>query len=316
MTSFPIPVVCIGGATVDRNLTCTNGFALGVSNPVTSASSFGGVARNVAECLGRLKGKVELVSAVGNDAAGAKLRQHLVEAGVGVQHLITLEGCATAEYIAALEGGDMRAAFADMGIFDQLTPDRVTPALANLASASIVFADCNLPTATIEMLFEGARKNRYLLAIDGVSPAKCKRLPKSLDALGILFTNAAQVTDMTRVSSGIKGVERMLKRGCRTMVATMGPHGLILAEDTKVTVIPAPDVPIVSVSGAGDAIAAGTLLGLSRGVAIQDAVKFGVALATLVLQSVHTVPPHLSLETFYASVKPAQPPGKGTSRVH
>lgn len=316
MTSFPIPVVCIGGATIDRNLTCTHGFALGVSNPVTSASSFGGVARNVAESLGRLQGKVELVSAVGNDSGGARLRQHLVEAGVGVEHLMTVEGHTTAQYIAALEGGDMRAAFADMDIFDQLNPDRVKPALAAITSASIVFADCNLPAATIEMLFEGARKNQYLLAIDGVSPAKCKRLPKALDALGILFTNAAQVTQMTRVPSGFKGVERMLKRGCRTMVATMGPHGLILAEDSKVTVIEAPEVPIVSVSGAGDAVAAGTLFGLSRGIAIQDAVQFGVALAALTLQSVHTVPPQLSLEAFYASITPAEPPRKGKSRVH
>ena len=316
MTSFPIPVICIGGATVDRNLTCTDGFALGVSNPVTSATSFGGVARNVAESLGRLKGKVDLVSVIGDDASGARLKQRLEDTGVGVEHLLNIAGGSTAEYIAAMEGGDMHVAFADMSIFDQLTPDRVRPALAGVTPTTIVFADCNLPAATIEMLFDRARKQQFLLAIDGVSPAKCKRLPKSLDALGVLFTNAAQVTHMTRLSSGPKAVERMMKRGCRNMIATLGQHGLIMTEDRKVTVIPAPDVPVVSVSGAGDAVAAGTLLGLSRGVPLQDAVQFGVALAALTLQSVHTVPPQLSLDMFYASVEPAKPPGKGKSRVH
>lgn len=316
MTGFPIPIICIGGATVDRNLTCTHGFELGVSNPVTSATSFGGVARNVAESLGRLGANVQLVSVVGKDAAGDRLRQHIADASVGTDWLMSLDGHTTAEYIAAMEGGDMRAAFADMGIFDQLTPERVEQALSCVSGPTIVFADCNLPANAIELLFEGARQNRYLLAMDGVSPAKCKRLPKALGSLGVLFTNAAQVSHVTRMASGPKGVERMLKRGCRTMVATMGHHGLILAEDSNILVLPAPDVPVVSVSGAGDAIAAGTLLGLSRALPIKDAVQLGIALAALVLQSVHTVPPQLSMDVLTASVGPSGPPRKGKSRVH
>jgi len=316
LTIHPVPIVCIGGATVDRNLTCTHGFALGVSNPVTSASSFGGVARNVAESLARLGADVQLVSATGNDAPGARLTQALDEAAVGTRHLHKLDGYSTAVYLAAMDGGEMRVAFADMDIFDQLTPDRVTPALANLPPTAIVFADCNLPADTIAMLFEGARQQRYLLAIDGVSPAKSERLPKSLEALGILFTNAAQVSHVTRQKSGQKGVERMQKRGCRSIVATMGEHGLILVEDKKITAIPAPDVPIVSTSGAGDAIAAGTLFGISRGQLLEESVMCGVALAALVLQSVHTVPPQLSLEVLAASLDPIKPPRKGSARVH
>jgi pseudouridine kinase len=256
---------------------------------------------------------VSLVSAVGQDAAGARLTAALKDAGVETKHILTLDGHRTAEYIAAIDKGEMVTAFADMDIFDQLTPDRVVPALASLPPTAIVFADCNLPEETIAMLCEGARLQQYLLAIDGVSPVKCKRLPKTLGSIGILFTNAAQVSHVTRQASGKKGVERMLKRGIRNMVATMGRHGLILAEDEKITVMPAPEVPIVSVSGAGDAVAAGTLFGLSRGRLLAESVMCGVALAALVLQSVHTVPPQLSIDVLTASL---EPPRKGTTRVH
>ncbi len=316
MSLHPVPIVCIGGAVVDRNLTCTDGYTAGASNPVRSASGFGGVARNVAESLGRLGAAVTLVSAVGKDAAGARLTAALQDAGVDTGGVLVLEGYSTAEYLAAMNGGELVAAFADMEIFDRLTPDVVAPALKNLPPTTIVFADCNLPAETIAMLCEGARLQQYLLAIDGVSPAKAKRLPKGLGNVGVLFTNAAQVTELTRQSSGRKGVERMLKRGIRNMVATMGQHGLILAEDEKITVMDAPDVPIVSVSGAGDAVAAGTLFGLSRGQLLVDSVMCGVALAALVLQSVHTVPPQLSLDVLAASLDPAKKPRKGAARVH
>jgi pseudouridine kinase len=316
VNSYPVPIICIGGAVLDRNLTCTDGYTAGASNPVRSASGFGGVARNVAESLGRLGAQVTLVSAVGNDAAGARLTAALKDARVGTDGLATIAGHSTAEYLAAMNKGEMVAAFADMEIFDQLTPDRVAPALANLPPTGIVFADCNLPAETITMLCERARLQQYLLAIDGVSPAKIKRLPKKLGDIGVLFTNAAQVTELTRQSSGHKGVERMLKRGIRNMVATMGRHGLILAEDAKITVMDAPNVPIVSVSGAGDAVAAGTLFGLSRGQMMVDSVMCGVALAALVLQSVHTVPPQLSLDVLAASLDPVKKPRKGATRVH
>jgi pseudouridine kinase len=70
-------VVCVGGATVDRIYRAQALLRLGTSNPVTSVRSFGGVARNVAESLGRLGTEVALVSAVGDDENGRALTAHL-----------------------------------------------------------------------------------------------------------------------------------------------------------------------------------------------------------------------------------------------
>jgi pseudouridine kinase len=316
VTKSSVPIVCIGGAVVDRNLTCTDGFELGVSNPVTSATSFGGVARNVAESLGRLGADVRLVTAVGNDAAGTALLSHIKSAGVDTRHVAVRDDLPTAEYIAAMAGGEMRVAFADMAIFDQLTPDLVQPALADLPSLSMVFADCNLPAETLAMLLEGSSRRQYFLAFDGVSPAKCARLPKRLDALAILFTNSAQLTSMTRLSQVDKSVERMAKRGCTTIIATLGGEGLLLADDDRRALYAAPQVPIVSVSGAGDAIAAGTLFGISQVNELPAAVTCGIALASLVLQTVHAVPQHLSRDVLKAVLAAPASIRKGPKRVH
>ena len=54
------PIICIGGANVDRKLYAKHEIANGTSNPVKSSRTVGGVARNIAENLGRLGEKVDI----------------------------------------------------------------------------------------------------------------------------------------------------------------------------------------------------------------------------------------------------------------
>src|SRR5690606_24733751 len=60
-------VVCIGGANVDRKFRMEKPAQMGTSNPASVTRSVGGVARNVAENLGRLGHRVKLMSIAGND---------------------------------------------------------------------------------------------------------------------------------------------------------------------------------------------------------------------------------------------------------
>ena len=61
-------VVCIGGANVDRKFHLKDAAQQGTSNPARMSVSVGGVARNVAENLGRLDYTVRLLTVAGNDA--------------------------------------------------------------------------------------------------------------------------------------------------------------------------------------------------------------------------------------------------------
>lgn len=111
-------VVCVGGATVDRTYRAQKVLRPGTSNPVTSARSFGGVARNVAESLARLGTRVAWVSAVGDDESGRFLLAHLAGIGIDVSHVRTVPGRATAEYVAVVEpSGELAIGLADMAVF-------------------------------------------------------------------------------------------------------------------------------------------------------------------------------------------------------
>ncbi|MCK9906799.1 PfkB family carbohydrate kinase, partial [Frankia sp. Cpl3] len=60
-------LTCIGGANLDRKARSKEKVRLHSSNPVSISESCGGVARNVAENLGRLGCNTSLITCVGED---------------------------------------------------------------------------------------------------------------------------------------------------------------------------------------------------------------------------------------------------------
>jgi 6-phosphofructokinase 2 len=65
--------------------------------------------------------------------------------------------------------------------------------------------------------------------------------------------------------------------GAEVMVVSLGGAGVLLVTDSGAERIAAPTVPIRSKVGAGDSTVAGMVLGLARGMEIEDAVRLGVA---------------------------------------
>ncbi|MDN6627065.1 MAG: PfkB family carbohydrate kinase [Pisciglobus halotolerans] len=68
------PVVCIGAANIDTQYKIQEQLYFNRTNDVQTEHSLGGVARNIAETLGRLETDVKLLSVVGNDMRGKNIR--------------------------------------------------------------------------------------------------------------------------------------------------------------------------------------------------------------------------------------------------
>ena len=301
-----LPILAIGGAVVDRTYLCANPPSLATSNPVTSHRGLGGVARNVCESLARLGARTRLITAIGDDGGGRAISESLAAAGVDMRSLLTLCGSSTAEYTAAFWQGELFAGFADMGIFEALTPDAVAERLPRDLAGWLVFADCNLPAATLAMLAARAASGPFPLVIDCVSLAKSERLPKSLAGVSLLTLNGDQARQVAGIEALPQAVAAILARGCERVTLTLGANGLIAYEGGAKTEFAAPKVPVVSVSGAGDALIAGTLLGLSEGGSLSASILFGLAATELTLQSIESVPPGLNRALLEATMKQRQ----------
>ncbi|HEY1134264.1 MAG TPA: PfkB family carbohydrate kinase, partial [Nocardioides sp.] len=258
--TLPPHVTCIGGAVVDRSYRIGGPVVLGASNPATGGTTFGGVARNVAENLTRLGVRAALVSIVGDDVPGRALVDDLDRLGVDHWAVRPLAGCTTATHAAVLgPDGDLVVGVADTGAFDEITPERVAEPLSRLDPGAWVFADANLPSATHTRLATARRTRGFRLAVDTVSVAKAPRLPADLGAIDVLFTNLDEartlLADRGRAVAGEEVdhetvVRALRSTGVRAVVLTLGADGQVVAHDEEVVRTPAVSAAVLDRAGA------------------------------------------------------------------
>jgi len=294
-----VEIVCIGGANLDRKATCGR-IRPGTSNPVRFREAPGGVARNVSENLARLGSAVALISFVGEDRDGDFLLSQCQAAGVDVSRCQRLPGSPTGAYWAVLDPlGELQFALSDMALYDEIRWEMLAPHASLLEGARLVFADTNLPAACLEQLARAATRGELRLAIDCVSVEKTKKLPGDLSGLTLLLGNLDEGREVLGwsvdpLADPALASTAILKRGLSRAVITLGADGVFFCEEGRHGLLPAlPVERVKDVTGAGDSFIAGLLSGLSRGLALPEAVGLAQRLAALTLQSEFTVSPQV-----------------------
>ncbi|KAJ0181204.1 hypothetical protein K1T71_003289 [Dendrolimus kikuchii] len=148
-------VLVIGGANVDRTYRVSEDRVQldGSTHACLADQCAGGVARNMAEALWRLRdGRVKLITAIGDDADG----EFLTNIAPG----LILEGCVmntgrTPTYAAVLDSrGDCLLGLGDMKMHNLITPELVDRHMQLLERAPLVVLDGNLPVPTINHIME------------------------------------------------------------------------------------------------------------------------------------------------------------------
>lgn len=288
--------VCIGGACVDRKYAPADHPRLRTSNPASARRSFGGVARNVAENLSRLSVPVSLLSVLGNDENGDALLRHAQQSGIATALLERTSGCPTSEYAAVLdERGDLYIGVSDMSAAALITPALLERHRHSLAQAQWLFADCNLSPEALHYCMSCCSQAGPKLAVDVVSEAKVRRLPRDLHGISLLIMNDGEARSYLESDAPADQCAQLLhERGAAAAVVTRGAQGLVLADPQGIAELPAQHATCIDATGAGDALAAGMLYALIRGRDVREAVKTGMRCAALTVASAASVRPDLS----------------------
>jgi pseudouridine kinase len=290
-------IACIGGAHIDQRGILYAPLVLGTSNPGTVHTDLGGVARNVAQNLSHLGCDVVLCSRVGSDEAGRSVLAQPLDTS-----LITVSAsCPTASYTAILEkNGELVVGLADMEIYDEMTPSVIEPSLPRLREAGLWFLDTNLPAESLDWLLGSAAE--IPVAIDAISVAKSLRLVPLLPRVRYLFCNVAQAGSMTDCAfpNPSEAAKSLRSLGAAAGIVSAGSQGIAVFDSTEITAMPALLAVARDVTGAGDALVAGTLFGLSRGLALRVAARLGLAAAAITIESVNCAAPHLTQEAVFA----------------
>lgn len=294
-------VICIGGANVDRKYIVKSKLQMGTSNPTTSMQSVGGVARNIAENIGRLGHSVRLLSVVGND-----MEYQIIErASSHWMNLFSVEKLAnysTGTYSAILDNeGEMLLALANMEIYDELSVEYIKRQEAYLTNAQLIIVDMNCPKDVIEYLRKLSIGKNIPLAIIPVSSPKMERMPDELEGIELLILNKDESEsylqmEITDQETWKQAAQIFVQKGIKHVVITQGNKGVMYSSSSNDGIIvPAIEVSeVVDVTGAGDAFVSGTIHAWLEGLTMESALNAGMVNASKTLQSPETVRTELS----------------------
>lgn len=306
-SSPDLPVLVIGAASLDIVGRLKGELQPSTSSPAQIRTSFGGVSRNVAENLARLGQPVNLVTVVGNDRSGTGLLASVAEAGVGVCNVLRSEEHPTGTYLAIVDSnGKLRYGLDDMRAIGALTADFIRQHETLFAQSSLLFIDANLPKETIRAAITLARKAHLPICADPTSSTLADRIKPYLPRLRLVAPNSAEASilcgqafNASSRRETLQAAKCLVNQGVDIAIIAMAEFGVCYATSETSGHIPAIRTSILDPTGAGDALTATVLFSLLNDIPLDDAIRLGVAAASLTLRYRGAVVPDLSLEKLY-----------------
>lgn len=299
------PVICIGGANVDRKLYAKHEIMEETSNPVKSSRTVGGVARNIAENLGRLGEPVAFLSVRGEDSDWLEIA-NISSPFMDLTYVAEIKDAATGSYTAVLDkSGDLSIALADMDIFDEITPALLEKNNALLKTAKCIIVDLNCPKETIEYLCSFTSQHEIPLVIIPVSSPKMDRLPKSLERVKWLIVNKDETETFLDLKINDQqdwedAVRKWLLLGVQNVIVTNGSEGVIVgSEGSEIKHFEAIHTPnVTDVTGAGDSFCSGVVYAWLKAQSLDKIIQSGLVNSHKTILSQHTVRQDLSPKQF------------------
>jgi pseudouridine kinase len=192
------PILLLGSSSQDIVGRLESDLQPGTSNPARIRTSYGGVARNVAENLARLGQAVKLVSVVGKDRPGDELLAYTAAAGVDVSAVLRTDLYPTGFYMGVLDPrAHLRFAVDDMRVMSELTPEILQQNQALFENASLVFVDGNLSEASLKVAVSLAKKAKIPICADPASTLLAERLKPHLNKFHLITPNVAEAVALT-----------------------------------------------------------------------------------------------------------------------
>uniref|UniRef100_A0A3Q3QNX8 Carbohydrate kinase PfkB domain-containing protein n=1 Tax=Monopterus albus TaxID=43700 RepID=A0A3Q3QNX8_MONAL len=329
-------IVVIGGINVDfiaKGKMKTLHF--GQTNPGSVCQSFGGVGRNIADCLSRLGHRPLFVSATGADSHSDAVLNYCKH--MDTSSVARLEEQNTATYCVVInESGEMSLGLGDMDIHQQITEHYVSQFEKQLSSATLVCLDGNVPVSTIDYVCSVAKQHNINVWYEPTDLDKaCKPfLSDAWKSLSYSSPNLAELCSMNKtlgiptpevLPSSLEEVlhvavtlSRPLLEHIHCLVVTLGAKGVLVCGEHVAGSVnlqlrkqkrrgqlcalhyPALNVTteeIMNVSGAGDSLAGALMAGILQGRDTHSCVRMGLLAARLSLASPHPIAPTLTLDS-------------------
>jgi ribokinase len=211
------------------------------------SEDLGGKGANQAVVAARAGAKVRLVAAVGDDTAGARIRDALQTEGVIVDGLVTapVPTDRSSIYVDADGENTIVSVTEAAARFDPLAAG----ALADVGRDDTVLCQGNLAVEALIACLSAARE-RGAVAVLNPSPVFATR-DFDWRLASIIVLNAVEAVELGGTDDCYDAARRLRAAGAGTVVVTLGAEGAVAIADEEIRV-PSPTVKALDTTGAGD----------------------------------------------------------------
>ncbi len=244
----------------------------------------GGKGANQAVGAARAGGSVTFVARVGGDVFGDQAIAGFQNDDINVEFVFrdkkTPSGVAL---IFVAKDGENSIAVAS-GANARLSPADIRKARKAIANASAVIMQLETPLQTVQCAVDIAFDSGVPVILN---PAPAQELSDALlKKISILTPNESEAELLTGCktnddASVAKAASRLLGKGVKTVIITLGPAGALIATKDQQQRIPAFKVKAVDSTAAGDIFNGALAVALGEGKSLADAVRFANAAAAI-----------------------------------
>ena len=254
----------------------------------------GGVARNVVEDFANLGMPVSFLSMLEDSAIGRDVARRLTNAGADLSCTTETEDNGLGMWLVILdENGNLAGSISrmpDLSVLENYIAIYGEEVIAESANV-VLEIDMNERIASTILYFAEKYHKKVYSIVGNMSVILAH--PDYLSRTDCFICNEIEATklfgdDLTEYSveqmaEYLPGAARRMK--IPSMVVTMGSKGSVYYDGERSGICPIFPTSVVDTSGAGDAFFSGTVMGLTRQLPLEEAVRYGAKLASMTIAS-------------------------------
>nr|WP_326167591.1 ribokinase [uncultured Lachnoclostridium sp.] len=239
----------------------------------------GGKGANQAYAAGKLGGKVGMIGAVGSDAYGRKLKENLESVGVDTSSIEVISGGATGQAFITVDDEGENSIIVIQGTNGDVTRETIHKYISRVQESDIVIMQLEIPVDTVQYIKELANQMGKIVIIDP-APAQAD-LPDSFwKGVDFIKPNESELEILTgktmdTVEDIKKGARKMLEKGVKGVIVTLGEEGCLLVTKEREDFFETSKVRACDTTAAGDSFTGAFAVALSEGKDCADAIRFG-----------------------------------------
>jgi ribokinase len=252
---------------------------------------YGGKGANQAVMAAKLGARVTMVTKLGRDVFGDGTLKNYREQGIDTTYVMFDDSRFSGVAPIFVDDNAQNFIVIVPGANTGLSPADVQASKQVILGADILISQLEVPMETTLEAFRIAKSGSVRTILN---PAPAAPIPDELVQLAdICAPNETETELLTGQSAGTlaeaeAAARKLLLRGTKTVILTLGERGALMVDNDTVEEIPAVKVDAVDPTGAGDAFIGSLAVFLGEGLPLRDAIRRANAVAALSVTRIGT----------------------------